>query len=301
MPFQERRGGALLPIFSLPSLFGIGDFGPEAFRFLEILQNLHLCYWHILPLCPTEVGRGNSPYSASSAFALNPLFISPEKMLEEKLAKREDLGVLFPFPTGRVLYPKVEQWKKSFLIRTWKRNRQSKILKEEIDSFRKKHSFWLGDYALFSCLKSRNHGSPWNLWQASSDKKTFEEQEFKDDLEFECYLQYILFHQWQNIHDYAQKMGIMILGDLPFYVDYDSSDVWGNRHLFCLNQEGAPRVVGGVPPDYYSKTGQRWGNPVYDWERMQNHKFMWWIERVKHALSICDALRLDHFRGFSAY
>ncbi len=302
VPFQERRGGVLLPVFSLPSLFGIGDFGPGAFRFLEVLETLQMRYWHILPLCPTEVGRGNSPYSASSAFALNPLFISPEKMLEEKLAKSEDLGALFPFPRGRILYSKVEQWKKSFLLRTWERNRHSNLLQEEIGAFQKSHSFWLEDYTLFSSLKDKNKGSSWNLWQAlPDDRGMLEDQEFKDSLNFECYLQYLLFQQWQELHDYAKKMGVMILGDLPFYVDYDSSDVWSNRHLFRLDQEGAPQVVGGVPPDYYSKTGQRWGNPVYDWDNMQSQKFAWWIERVRHALCICDALRLDHFRGFSAY
>jgi 4-alpha-glucanotransferase len=301
VPFQERRGGVLLPVFSLPSLFGIGDFGPGAFRFLESIRDLGVRYWHILPLGPTEVGRGNSPYSASSAFALNLLFISPEKMIDQGLAETMDFPKIPAFPRGRVAYPLVEAWKKTFLRRTWERNRHSRVLQEEIEAFVSAHSFWLEKYALFSCLKEKNGGSSWNNWKNSSFKGVSSEEAVQEEIAWEVYVQYLLFHQWQDLHDYAKTLDIMILGDVPFYVDYDSSDVWANQQLFRLDPEGAPLVVGGVPPDYYSETGQRWGNPIYDWKVMGTRGYVWWIERMRHALKMCDALRLDHFRGFAAY
>jgi 4-alpha-glucanotransferase len=302
MPFQKRSGGVLLPVFSLPSLFGMGDFGPGAFRFLEMIHSLGLRYWHILPLGPTEVGRGNSPYSASSAFALNPLFVSPEEMLSQGLAEYGDFGHIPAFPRKKVAYSTVEAWKNAFLRRTWERNRHSQILQQEIKAFAAAHSHWLEAYTLFSSLKKRNCGSSWNLWEHISPEKAMEEEELlQEEAAYEQYVQYLLFQQWKKLHDYAKSLGIMVLGDMPFYVDYDSADVWTNRELFLLDEKGSPLVVAGVPPDYYSKTGQRWGNPIYNWDTMKSRGYSWWIARVRHALEMCDALRLDHFRGFSAY
>ncbi len=300
-PFEQRRGGVLLPVFSLPSLFGIGDFGPGAFRFLEMTHSLGLRYWHILPLGPTEVGRGNSPYSASSAFALNPLFVSPEQMLSQGLAEYADFGKIPAFPGKKIAYSMVETWKDAFLRRTWERNRHSQVLRQELDAFTTTHFRWLETYALFSSLKKRNNGSAWNVWGEASPQNIIAEESLREEIAYEQYVQFILFQQWKDVHDYAKNLGIMVLGDMPFYVDYDSADVWANRDLFRLDQKGSPLVVAGVPPDYYSKTGQRWGNPIYNWDAMRSCEYSWWVERVRHALDMCDALRLDHFRGFSAY
>ena len=305
MPEAPRRAGVLLHLSSLPSPFGVGDLGPGAYRFVEFLVQAGMALWQILPFCPTEGGRGYSPYSASSAFAGNPLFISPELLVSMGLLTSEDLADVPSFPEHRVAYDEVAAWKGRCLDTAFVRARRSPQMTGEVRQFFHGQKAWLEDYALFSAIKKRFDGQPWVAWpkplrDRDPDALEVQRQELALDMEREVFRQYLFFRQWGSLRAFCSAKGLRILGDVPIFVDHDSADVWSHRALFLLESDGLPSTVAGVPPDYFSPTGQRWGNPLYNWDALRETSFRWWEERLVHALCWCDELRIDHFRGFSA-
>ncbi|MEM7554288.1 MAG: 4-alpha-glucanotransferase [Cyanobacteria bacterium P01_A01_bin.84] len=306
MPFP-RTSGILLHPTSFPSRFGIGDLGNKAYEFIDFLKNSSQQYWQILPLGPT--GYGNSPYMCYSALAGNPLLISPDKLREEGLLSEENLGSVPDFPLERVNYQWVEEYKIPLLKKAcsnFKSNGTQKQEKNFADFCRDK-AYWLDDYALFMSLKDKNGNASWHHWEKplaqrepAALKKA--EQELSEDIFYHKFLQYEFFHQWSSLREYANDNNIYIIGDIPIYVAHDSADVWGNPKNFCLDKEtGEAALMAGVPPDYFSATGQLWGNPVYDWKELQKQNFKWWVQRFEAMLDYMDIIRIDHFRGFEAF
>jgi 4-alpha-glucanotransferase len=302
---MKRRGsGILLHITSLPSPYGIGDLGPEAYRFADFLAETKQSFWQVLPLDPTDTAHGNSPYSSISAFAGNPLLISPQLLVERDLLTPAELDAP-SFSPERVNYWAATQYKEKLLQSAY--NRQKQQGKEHaFEKFCHDHAFWLEDYTLFKVLKQHFQGAIWSHWPAEirdRDAQALQrcKEQFQEQIVKEQFLQYLFFTQWAALQDYCNNKGIQIIGDIPIYVHYDSVDVWAHPELFKLAAEKQPVVVAGVPPDYFSATGQRWGNPVYNWNILQNTRYAWWVKRVKHNLSLFNLVRLDHFRGFVAY
>lgn len=300
-----RASGILLHATSLPGRFGIGDLGPEAYRFLDFLASAGQKIWQVLPLGPT--GYGDSPYQLFSAFAGNPLLISPDLLVEEGLLSRSELAGAPPFPAGQVDFGSVIRFKTPLLRFAHERFRTEGALRAAFEQFRAENMRWLEDYALFMAVKEANGGeSVWSRWEpdiAARNPEAIQRWKGRLALEIEAleFAQFLFFRQWRKLHDYARERGISIMGDLPIYVAHDSADVWANPELFQLNEHGAPAVMSGVPPDYFSATGQLWGNPIYRWDRMAEAGFAWWIERVRAALTLVDIIRVDHFRGLQAY
>jgi 4-alpha-glucanotransferase len=301
-----RASGILLHPTSLPGPFGIGDLGPEAYRFVDVLVRTGQSWWQILPVGPT--GYGNSPYMCFSAFGGNGLLISLEMLVGEGLLDAADLSNPPIFPTQRVDYGWVIQYKIPLLAKSYQRFREkfSSCYPDDFSSFCEQHAFWLEDYALFTALKEAHGGRPWSSWEESVAKREADalvqwRNKLADEVHFCKYVQYTFFKQWQALRQYCQAHGIRIIGDMPIYVAYDSAEVWANRHLFHLDEQGHPVVVAGVPPDYFSAMGQRWGNPIYRWEVMAQSGYQWWIDRFRMNFALVDMLRLDHFRGFEAY
>lgn len=286
---MERLAGVLLHISSLPSEFGIGDLGPNAYHFVDFLAQSGQRLWQVLPLNPTEEAHGNSPYFSTSLFAGNPILISPELLYRDGLIDGHTLESLkVPF-SDRVDYASVYKLKESMLMVALRNFRED----QNFTLFCEENSSWLESYALFSALRKKLK-RPWWEWQELpnvSEREILEEKVF----------QYLFFKQWRELKEYANSKGVLLFGDLPIYPAQDSSDVWANREIFKLRQDGLPEFVAGVPPDYFSKTGQLWGNPVYNWQRLKEDNFNWWIKRIKHSLKLFDLIRFDHFRGFSSY
>jgi len=300
-----RASGVLLHPTSLPGPDGIGDIGPETFRFLDFLAESGCQIWQILPLGPT--GYGDSPYQCFSAIAGNPYLVSPAELLDEGLLKIQDLNDRPDFPTGYVDFGPAITWKNKIMDRAYENFSKSKKknYRDEFEQFCHENEAWLDDYALFMAIKERNEGSPWNLWP--NDLRTREVQaiesfkkNFPKIIEKQKFSQYIFFKQWRQVREYANKLGIKIIGDIPFVIAYDSADAWSNQTLFFLDENSLPTVVAGVPPDYFSKTGQLWGNPLYRWDNHKRDGYSWWLERIKSVLKMVDIIRLDHFRGFAA-
>jgi 4-alpha-glucanotransferase len=305
---NERIAGLLLHPSSLPGASGIGDLGREADRFLDWCAAGGMSVWQILPLGPT--GHGDSPYSATSAFAGNPLLLSPGSLRDAGLLSAGDLEDAPVFPEGRVDFPGVAAWKEKVLRLSFERfSRQAPAeLAREGEAFAAEPSraAWLEDWVLYSALKARSGGAGWSRWPAELRRREPEaleraRRELAEELAYHRYLQFLFHLQWERVRREAHRREIRILGDLPLYVAMDSADVWANQHLFDLDREGRPRHVAGVPPDYFSRTGQRWGNPLYLWERMAEEGFAWWIARVRENLRQADMIRIDHFRGLEAY
>ncbi len=300
-----RRSGILLHPTSLPGEYGIGDIGPQAFSFIDFLKAAGQSYWQILPLGPT--GYGDSPYSCYSAFAGNTLLISPELLVEDGFLEAAELRDHPKFPEGKVDYGGVYEWKNeilSLVAERYKTNTDHKT-REQVERFHKENGWWLEDYALYRAIRASNHNAPWFEWPAPlklRDKPamTAAARKLSDEVEAQKLYQYLFFRQWTSLRDYASKHGVHIIGDIPIFVALDSADVWCNQEQFKLNPDGSPRVVAGVPPDFFSPTGQLWGNPVYDWEAMRDDNFNWWAARVAFTLRTVDIVRLDHFRGFGA-
>ena len=302
----QRRAGILLHPTSLPSPFGIGDFGEEAFRFLRQLAEAGQTIWQMLPLGPA--GYGNSPYAMFSAFAGNPLLISPEMLVHNGLLSQEDLNGAPHFRDDVVEYSRVSEFKLA-LLRKAHQNfaaKASSEVRHKFDQFCADHKPWLDDYALFIALKSHFGEKNWTDWDKSLVRRDpsvlYEWQEkLAGEIEVRKYWQFEFFRQWQALRDEAQRLNIQIVGDLPIYVSHDSADVWAHSEQFCLDKDGHSTVVAGVPPDYFSETGQLWGNPLYRWEEMKRAGYEWWIKRFRAAFRLFDLVRLDHFRGFQAY
>jgi 4-alpha-glucanotransferase len=305
---MRRRGsGILLPIPSLPSPFGIGDFGPEAYRFVDFLAQTKQSYWQILPLNPIDPAYDNSPYHSLSAFAFNPLFISPELMVSEGWLDKADIHIqkIPDFPKERVDYREVIDYKTRLFQLAYEKFQANKN-KDEYQKFCQKNSRWLDDFALFVSTKDHFKGKVWNHWPESiKDRKSPATLDLKEELEEEVnkhkFLQFIFFQQWQALKNYCHQNMIHIIGDMPIYVDFDSVDVWAHPELFKLDQHKNPYAVAGVPPDYFSATGQLWGNPLYRWDVLQERQYDWWIQRMEQNLELFDMVRIDHFRGFVGY
>ncbi len=303
---RRRGSGILLHITSLPSKFGIGDLGPAAYQFADFLSQTAQSFWQVLPLNPTDpISGGNSPYSSFSAFAGNKLLISPELLYREGFLEKSDLEEVTPFPPQRVNYPAVLEYKNQIFNKAFAQFKKNEC-DFEFDKFCEESEEWLDDYALFIALKNHYHGKVWSDWPESLRDKQEEalnsvRQRLTREIEKEKFLQYIFFKQWTELKHYCNQNGIQIIGDVPFYISYDSADVWTNPELFKLDENKKPTHVAGVPPDYFSETGQLWGNPVYRWDAMQGTGYRWWIKRIEHNLKYFDFIRVDHFRGFAAY
>jgi 4-alpha-glucanotransferase len=297
---DRRRSGVLLHPTCLPSRFGIGDFGPAAFTFLEYLAEARQSLWQVLPLGPT--GFGDSPYSSPSAFAGNPLLIALEPLVEQGLLEEPELAELATLPTDRVDFGHLVPLKYAALETAFARGHAR--LASHVEEFRASHLDWLDDYALFAALKDEQQ-SAWPEWVERLRTRQPEalaaaRERLSDRVAFHTFCQYLFFDQWSAIRARAAELGISIVGDIPVFVAHDSADVWSHQQLFKMNGAGQPTVVAGVPPDYFSAAGQLWGNPLYDWDAMSQQSYAWWIERFRHLLEVVDIVRIDHFRGFEA-
>lgn len=300
-----RASGILLHPTSLPGEFGIGDLGPAAYSFVDFLEAAGQRYWQILPLGPT--GYGDSPYQSFSAFAGNTLLISPKKLIEGGLITAEQAAAHPQFPDARSDYGSVYKWKTQLLSHAFDtfQNSDDPKLFDAYSTFQDHNGWWLNDYALYRAIGAANDHKPWYEWPDDLKLRRDEAvaaafSELALQIEHERFKQFIFFRQWGMLKEYADKHGVKIIGDLPIFVALDSADVWCNQDQFKLNDDGSPRVVAGVPPDFFSKTGQLWGNPIYDWDAMRRNGFGWWAARVAFTLRCVDIVRFDHFRGFSA-
>lgn len=307
MALDQRRAGILLHPTSLHGPFGIGDLGPQCLQFLNWVKDAGLTYWQVLPLGPT--GFGDSPYQCFSAFAGNPLLISPQLLIEQELAEPAWATPCNGDPT-QVDYGSVIGWKNDLLKKVHEKfvKEQPKELVSEYQAFQKRKDIkiWLADYALFRVCKDLNDGKSWCEWDTplrTRDKKTLTAviKNNTESLDFHGFLQFLFFKQWDKVREEARERHIEIIGDVPIYVAYDSADTWANQEMFQLDEKGYPTHVAGVPPDYFSETGQLWGNPLYNWEKLKDTKYKWWLERMQSCFSLVDIVRLDHFRGFAGY
>ena len=300
-----RASGVLLHPTSLPGGFGIGDLGPAAYEFVDFLSASSQTYWQVLPLGPT--GYGDSPYQCFSAFAGNTLLISPEKLIEYGVLTDADLDSKPKFENGWADYGGVYDWKNTILSKAFERFQHvgDNGLRNEFESFTSENAAWLDDYSLYRAIKASQGHKPWYEWGEKLKLRdpeaiASERKKLARDIETQKFFQFLFFRQWNELRSYAAEKAIKIVGDVPIFVALDSADVWCNRDKFKLNADGSPKVVSGVPPDYFSKTGQLWGNPIYDWDRMRENGFGWWVERIRHASKMFDILRIDHFLGFAA-
>jgi 4-alpha-glucanotransferase len=305
--FLSRASGILLHPTSLPGKFGIGDLGKEAYRFVDFLSESFQQMWQVLPLGPT--GYGNSPYLSYSALAGNPLLISLEQLQEDELLAQEDLRNLPEFPPEQVDFDLAIQIKMPLLKKASDRfkTNASASQKQKFQQFSDRHTYWLDDYALFMAIKENQNGASWNQWDkaiAKREPQAVKEwgDRLREEIFYHKFLQFEFFRQWTELKKYANDLNISLFGDIPIYVAHDSADVWAHPDIFCLDEEtGEPALMAGVPPDYFSATGQLWGNPVYNWDRLKETNFKWWVQRVEGMLEYFDLMRIDHFRGFQAY
>ncbi|MCM3873643.1 MAG: 4-alpha-glucanotransferase [Pyrinomonadaceae bacterium] len=299
-----RTSGILLHPTSLPGPFGIGDLGPEAYAFADFLINSGQSLWQVLPLGPT--GYGDSPYACYSAFAGNTLLISPEQLVEDELLVQEDLTAPATGSTERVDFHAVHELKDSILRKAFARfSQNASSLRTAFEDFRRRNVSWLDDYALFRALKDAHGGVAWNEWDPAYVRRepaaiASALEKFRDQIEAHKFYQFLFFRQWFALKAHCNARGIQFVGDIPIFVAQDSADVWTNPDQFKLDPDGNPIVVAGVPPDYFSTTGQLWGNPLYNWDQMRADGFKWWIKRVDSTLKVVDIVRVDHFRGFAA-
>ncbi len=301
-----RSSGILLHPTSLPGNYGIGDLGDSAYRFVDWLEAQGQSIWQVLPLGPTSYG--DSPYQTLSAFAGNPNLISLDKLVEDGLLEKGDLVDVPPFPRERVDFGWIIPYhnQKLALAQHNFAGGASPHLNNDYEAFVNENSAWLDDFALFAALKRQHKLRPWIEWESSllrRDKQTLAEakKSCDDQINLERFRQWLFFRQWDALKAYANSRGLQLIGDLPIFVAHDSADVWANQHEYFLDGLGNPTVVAGVPPDYFSPTGQRWGNPLYRWEVMAAEGYQWWIHRIKMLLRLVDFIRVDHFRGFEAY
>lgn len=306
-----RSSGILMHVTSLPCKYGIGDLGANAYRFVDFLENAGQRYWQVLPLNPTRLSGGNSPYGSPSAFAGNALLISPRKLYEQGLIRRKVLKSGKGFRDDRVVFSAVTTYKTHVLNSAYKRfqtaGKKSRFaeMATSFETFKEDNSEWLDDYALFTVL-SEHFNRSWTEWphplrdrapEALEEARTI----YRESIERIKFSQFLFFSQWSELVEYARSKGIGIFGDLPFYVAGDSTDTWTNAQYFKYGPGKKPMVVSGVPPDAFSAGGQLWGTPVFDWDALEKEDFDWWIRRLKQNLKMFDLLRLDHFRAFSAY
>lgn len=302
---KRRASGILMHMTSLPSNFGIGDFGPTAYKFVDFLEESRQSYWQILPLNPTNLAHDNSPYHSYSAFGFNPLLISPELLVQEGLLLKKELVPIDWEPGQQVQFEKVHRYKEKLFALVFSRMNQYKA-KAEFEQFQKEQEFWLDDFALFTALREHFDYKLWCDWPVEyrdryADKMESVQKELNEVIIKVKFLQFLCHKQWKDLRKYCHDKGIQVLGDIPIYVTYDSADVWTNPEIFKLDHEKRPYVVSGVPPDYFSETGQLWGNPVYNWDVLKGQHYNWWVNRVKHNMNLFDWVRIDHFRGLVAF
>ncbi len=301
----ERSAGILLHPTSLPSKYGIGDLGNDAFLFIDFLEKAGQKLWQVFPLGPT--GYGDSPYQCFSAFAGNPNLISPDKLKDEGLLSENDLRNIPDHNPHQIDYGQIIEYKKSLLRKAFtnfKLNFNS--FKNEFESFCNENSDWLDDFVFFMAAKDAHGGIVWKDWDKGlvhRDKKVMNEwkEKLSDDIFYHKFVQFKFFKQWHLVKEYANSKGIKIIGDMPIFIAYDSADLWANKHLFTVDENGKLEKVAGVPPDYFSPTGQLWGNPLYRWKEMEKDDFLWWRKRFANLFKMVDIVRIDHFRGFEAY
>lgn len=305
---RNRKSGVLLHITSLPSDFGIGDLGPGAFRFADFLSESNQRYWQVLPLNPTSTAFGNSPYSGPSIFAGNTLLISPVVLEEQGLIGKRDMEEIETASTEEVDYQTATRIKQQITDAAYNNllSDGNDEITHDFNRFCEENSYWLDDYAMFMVLKEEFSQAPWNKWPEEfrdRDKTALEKVRERKEARIRKirYSQYLFYRQWFSLKKYCNDRDIKIIGDLPIYPNFDSSDVWNNQEFFKLDNTKNPLFCAGVPPDYFSSTGQLWGNPVYDWDRLGEDGYRWWIKRFGHNFNITDIVRVDHFRGFVAY
>ncbi len=298
---KNRSSGVLLPVFSLPSPFGCGDFGAGAYEFIDLLKECGFHYWQVLPFTRTD--ECNSPYKSDSAFAGNLYFIDLQGLFEMGLLTESELAAQKGLPDWTVSYDLLAKTRKKVLKTAFSRCDQK--LRQDIGKFVESNP-WLQEYALYMAIKDER-GTDWMDWEDKALKEhephavAAAKQQYAEQREFYYFTQYIFWMQWQKVREYAHQNEVYIIGDMPIYVSFESCDVWSKRELFDLDEKGYPQNVAGVPPDYFSPTGQKWGNPLYNWARMREDGYQWWKERLGHTLELFDMVRIDHFRAFSAY
>jgi 4-alpha-glucanotransferase len=305
MKTTNRSGGVLLHPTSLPGPYGIGDLGPAAYRWVDALARTRQKWWQVLPLGPT--GFGDSPYQSFSTFAGNTYLLSPELLLQDGLLQRSDLDGA-SFPDDHMDFGRVIQFKQRILGQAWRRFQAGAgaALRPLLDEFKAQQSHWLEDYALFMALKEAQGGGSWSAWPrellernpAALDRAR---RDLAGAVGTHRFGQFLFFHQWKALRRYAAERSIGIIGDTPIFVASDSADLWSSPQLFQLDAQRRPRVVAGVPPDYFSATGQLWGNPLYDWQALKETGYAWWVDRLRATFELVDMTRLDHFRGFESY
>ena len=289
-----RKAGILMPVASLPGRHGCGTFGKEAYDFVKMMHQSGLGIWQLLPLNP--LGYGNSPYQPYSSYAVDELYISLDVLAQQ--------GLLEKVPSyhrndDEIQYEKVRQYHDKYLRRAYQKFEKD----EAYESFIKKP--WVKEYAIFKTFKVANHLRPWIEWDSEQKDYPINQKldlsKYDDEIAYQMFLQFVLYQQWHALKKYANSLGIQMVGDIPFYVGLDSADVWAHRENFLLDQDGRPTFIAGVPPDYFSATGQRWGNPIYDWDFMKKDKFTFWINRMSYMGELFDVVRVDHFRAFDTY
>jgi len=304
---KSRGSGILLHVTSLPSPYGIGDLGPEAYRFADFLAGAGQRFWEVLPLSPTLGVHGHSPYSSHSAFAGNPLLISPELLCREGLLTRAELEEAPAFPDRHLDYGKVVAFKEKLFSLAFERfQSRGRTWRGSWTAFCEQQASWLEDSALYTALKREIPSETWQDWPSElRDRKPGPLNKIRKKLALplarERFLQYVFYRQWFSLKDYCRRKRIHLIGDLPIYVACDSADVWAHPELFTLGEDKKPLAVGGVPPDLFCKTGQLWGHPVYRWDVLKETGYAWWMERFRQGFRNYDFLRIDHFRGFAGY
>ncbi|HEX2202930.1 MAG TPA: 4-alpha-glucanotransferase [Longimicrobium sp.] len=300
-----RASGVLLHPTSLPG-DGVGDLGAEAHRFVDWLAEAGQRYWQLLPLVATN--EGGSPYNALSAFAGNPLLLSPQKLVEDGLLEADEAACPESLPDDCVKFGEVDRWKGRLVRRAYGAFRAgwAPALKHAFGDYRERNRAWLDDYALFRALRDEHGGAAWTSWDAplrrrDPDALLRAAGELREEVERHAFGQFLFDRQWSALRRHARERGVRIIGDVPIFVAHDSADVWAHPELFFLEPDGSPTVVSGVPPDYFSETGQRWGNPLYRWDAMERDGYAWWVARFRRTLEMVDVARIDHFRGFESY
>ena len=302
---MKRGSGVILPIFSLPHSYGIGSLGHEAYNFVEFLEDSNIRYWQLLPIGQTSIFSGNSPYSSISSFAGNPYFIDYDILFSEGLIQREDYIYLDNGNNySRINYDLVDKNKKLVLKKAYE-TFKSKNNFEEIDEFFNENEFWLRDYCLYMTLRKR-YGLDWSKWPKEYSNRVEKDlndfwNENLDEINYYIFIQYEFFSQYYNLKKYANDKGIEIIGDIPIYVSFDSSDCWAYSKYFQLDDNFNPKRVSGAKPDAFNEEGQLWGHPLYDWEKLKNNNYEFWLDRIKYNKNLYDIIRLDHFIGFINY
>lgn len=294
---NTRKAGILLPVFSLPSRFGIGSLGQASYEFVDLLARTGQSVWQILPLTATAQDEGYSPYKSASAFSGNYDLIDIDQLVEKGLLDWNFINSVDQSPYHAdpryIDYGKTRALKMIFFREAFKNFNPDQD--QAYKDFKKENAFWLDDFAMYMALKEANGEKPYWEWPNPKNEAN------TNTVDFHCFLQYLFFDQWHRLKNYANDRGIEIFGDMPIYVSRDSSDFYYNRDMFLTDEKGEPNKISGVPPDEFSATGQVWGNPLYDWDYLKDHKFDWWIKRIKKSLELYDIVRIDHFRGLESF